>query len=478
MRADSIARPPIWLAACITLLMGLMFVSNDSLWIDEGNAASKALQSTIGDWYSALVSQGGSDAQMPGYMLYIWAWAKFAGHGEFALRASNIPWLVLAIFSLRRTPFLWLALLASPFVLYYLNELRPYLMQIAGAAVVLSAFPEGESPLETRWRRFLFGNLILCASSLTGVIWSAGALISYLAFHPFIYRNKALWRDLLVSSPLFLLLGAYYLQTLLKGQGAALMGGELALSFAACAYELTGLMGLGPGRIELREHPKSVVNYALPLAAGVLIFGSAYVAGLIGIVKRTPRKTLVIIAIGIAMPLAMLVALVVFKDFRLLARHLAPLSVLMAWPLASLLALSAASHRHHRRWRTVGCCAILLGLVSASALRLAERHKKDAYRDAAAMAKAALSNGRRVFWAADVHTADYYGLVPGESGIHFIQSKNTFPGIQGTDVFIMTKPDIVDPDGSLSRELEARNFRTIRVLPAFTIWECFDSIAK
>ncbi len=463
---------------CVTLAMGLLFVSADSLWIDEGNAASKALQPSIRSWYESLVSQGGSDAQMPGYMFYIWVWEKLFGSGEFALRASNILWLLVAVYFLRRTPFFWISLLVSPFVLYYLNELRPYLMQIAGAAVVMSCFLERETRLKSLWRKFLFGNLILCASSLTGVLWSAGALVSFLSLNPTIYKNKPFWRDLAISAPSFLLLATYYLQTLLLGQGAAQMGGGLALSLAACAYELTGLMGLGPGRIELRENPRSVLNHALPLAGGVLIFGSAYLVGFAALIKGMTKRHLLIAAMGLAIPLAILFSLVILKDFRLLARHLAPLSILLALALASLLSLSAKGFRFRQAATLIACMVSGLGIVSAVSLRLGVRHKKDAYRDASIIAKAAIAEGREVFWAADGLTAAYYGLRVSEPGFQFINLKDPLPTIEKPDLIIMSKPDIVDPKGYLRSLLKAQNFEITDTLQAFTIWEISNTIER
>jgi hypothetical protein len=473
-----LARPPLWLVGCITLAMGLLFVSTDSLWIDEGNAASKALQPSLASWYESLVSQGGSDAQMPGYMFYIWAWEKIFGSREFALRASNIPWLLVAIYFLRRTPFFWISLLVSPFVLYYINELRPYLMQIAGAAVIMSCFLERETRLESLWRKFLFGNLILCASSLTGVLWSAGALVSFLAVNPTIYKNKPIWRDLAIAAPPFLLLGAYSLKTLLLGQGAAQMGGGLVLSLAACAYELTGLMGLGPGRIELRENPRSVIQHALPLAGGVLVFGSAYLAGFVTMVKGMTRQQLFIAAMGLAIPLAILFSLVILKDFRLLARHLAPLSILLALALASLLSLSAKGFRFRQTATLLACMVISLGIVSAVSLRLGDRHKKDAYRDASTIAKAAIAEGREVFWAADGLTAAYYGLQVSEPNFQFINLKYPLPEINKPDLIIMSKPDIVDPKGNLRSLLKAQNFEITDTLQAFTIWEISNTVER
>ena len=92
MKSEATSPSLTWIGLslfAIPLLLGLVFISPDSLWIDEGYAASKALQGSLAEWYRALVEEGGSDAQMPGYMLFIWAWAKVAGGTELALRLSK-----------------------------------------------------------------------------------------------------------------------------------------------------------------------------------------------------------------------------------------------------------------------------------------------------------------------------------------------------------------------------------------------------
>lgn len=468
---QSLASPPYWLLGCVTLLMGLLFVSGDSFWIDEGNAAGKALQSSIQDWYQALVSQGGSDAQMPGYMLYIWAWEKIFGSGEYALRASNIPWLLLAVFHLRRVPFLWLALLVSPFTLYYVSELRPYMMQIGASAMILGSFIGGGADPARRWRVFLLGNFLLCASSLTGVLWSAGALLAFLGNDPSLLRNKSFWRDLAISSPLFLGLGVYYLKTLLLGQGAALMGGGVLPSLAACGYELSGLMGLGPGRIELRDNPASVKGYVIPLATGIAVLGSAYLCGVALVLKRLSRRQRMLASLAILAPLAALLALILLKDFRLLARHIAPLAPLVALPVSALLGVDWRQGRKARLGVALSCLALCVCLYSASSLRFAERHRKDAYREAAAYSEKSIATGKTVFWAADAATAHYYGLGTARPGFIFIKPDGEFREIAKPGVVILSKPDIYDPKGALRDHLESVDFIRTRNYQAFTIYE-------
>ena len=73
------------------LVIGALALTNQSLWIDEGNSAAKALQPSLARWWTTLVAEKGSDLQMPFYMFYLWAWCKAFGTSEIALRSANVP---------------------------------------------------------------------------------------------------------------------------------------------------------------------------------------------------------------------------------------------------------------------------------------------------------------------------------------------------------------------------------------------------
>src|ERR1035438_9547772 len=95
-------------------------------------------------------------------------------------------------------------------------------------------------------------------------------------------------------------------------------------------------------------------------------------------------------------------------DLRLLPRHLTPLM---------LLVICFAGWLLERCWkRGLPGKALVAGFVivsigSAGQIRLAARHRPDNYRHAAAIAKREISAGMTVLWAADRHTALYYGVL-------------------------------------------------------------------
>jgi len=103
---------------------------------------------------------------------------------------------------------------------------------------------------------------------------------------------------------------------------------------------------------------------------------------------------------------------------------------------------------------------------------------------------AAVTEGKRVWWAADYLGANYYRL-PGE--FDFMGELTSqpappvctdLPGIQATanlpadcmqrlsepDIVVLSRPEAFDKSGALAAYMQARNFVKIRELPAMDIW--------
>jgi hypothetical protein len=451
----------LWLAI---ILVGLVFISPDSFWIDEGNTAYKASQPTLSAWFKALFVVTGSDAQMPGYMLYTWIWQKLAGNSEFALRLSNMPWLVLLVLAVRRFPWAVAVVLTSPFILNYLNELRPYLMQIAGAALAVNGISRLKDDTPAGWTTTLAGCLVMSASSLLGVIWSLGAMVHVIVESPNRLKCRWFWMRNFAYFPGFAFLGLYYAWTLAQGQGAALMGGSFLISLAAAGYELLGLAGLGPGKIDLRINPESSAGYLWILAPATLISAGLLFWSSADWFRHASKKQVVPAICGVATPVILIFSLVLLKDFRVLGRHLAPLSVL----IVLLVAHAASSPRLPRR---LAVLVIGLAIASSLSLRFSTRHRKDDYRAAAAIAKEAIEHQRPVIWVADEWTAYFYGLDKNHTGWQPWRDNKPLPTLAGGETVLLTKPDIYDSKGGMQALLTERGFTPVRQLQAFTVFE-------
>ncbi|HTV63743.1 MAG TPA: hypothetical protein VMH30_14370, partial [Verrucomicrobiae bacterium] len=125
---------------------------------------------------------------------------------------------------------------------------------------------------------------------------------------------------------------------------------------------------------------------------------------------------------------------------------------------------------------------ITLALLSCLEYRFAERHAKDDYRSAAAVAKMALKEGQTVWWDADPNGASYYGVplsspsaTSGRSAPEAVQisgaSSALLEALPRPDFIIASKPDLFDPDGRIERYIESNHYTLEQTLVAFKIFE-------
>jgi uncharacterized membrane protein len=502
----------IGLFALSQVIVMLLAISNESLWIDEFWTAHFGAMASFKAFYELLLVPSGS--QTPLHFLHFYLWGHIAPAGEFFLRLANLPLFVagqLALFwALRDYPrkfaILFLALSAlHPMVWQYANEARPYIMMVAGSQMILAylldlhARSASGRPAQTLFLMlFVLGSILLFGASLLGVFWVFAACVYMLAHH---LRNST-WRELLRGmNPLLLglflivaaVLSVYYLSSLLKGAGGSRLTSSTPFTVLFAAYEMLGLAGIGPGRLELRNlGPAALVPYA----AGLLAAGSVLLVVLgVGLNEaRTRLGTRDLIFMG---ALGLLpVAIVIFSGFamqwRVLGRHL--IAALPLLNLVSALGLATLLQANGRRGQGLRWLLAVSGLLfivySSCSLRFAQAHRKDDYRAAASLAQGAIAQGQRVWWAADVIGARYYGL-PGEfdvigelTGRHQPIACNDLPGVQPVanastpcllsltvpDVVVLSKPETFDSQGDIADYLKARGFGVVLELPAFTIW--------
>lgn len=461
-----------------SIAAALLFISNNSFWIDEGNAAYKASQPSLCAWWHAMHSVTGSDSQMPMYMLSIWFWEKIVPSSEFWLRLSNLPWLFVLIYSLRSFRFGLVCALTCPFLIGYVSELRPYLMQLAGAALSMKGLAHLSMHESKAWKQILVGCLIMCMASLIGVVWALGPLIYFLITRSGRLKEVWFWKSSLLAAPFYILLAWYYAWTLLQGQEAAMMGGGIIVSVGAAAYELLGLAGLGPSKIALRTDPMSALHYLPVLIPASLIFTASILTGLFIYKKQCSKNQLVASVIAGSVPILLLISLVLLKDFRLLGRHLAPLSIIMIlltaigtnhlWTTGQV---HATKPNFSKARKSICLLAFSFGVLSCLSLRFNPVHSKDDYREAAKIAKAAIAENREVYWLADKWTAFYYGLNEEQQGWQDWRDGSPIPEISDSDVIIISKPDIYDKKGTFMRILEENGFSSTNKLQAFTVYK-------
>ncbi len=487
-------QPPVWswpLAVLVCVATAVAAISGQSFWIDEACNGWKSSQPTFSEWWREMVKWDGSDLQMPLYMGYAWVWEKVFGHTEWWLRAANLPWFALGLLAVpRRQMALLVAIAVSPFAWYYLDEARPYAMQMGATLLMLGALyhlaetragDEANASAAKRWTGcFCAGFLVLAGSSLLGVVWDGAALGAALAILGW-RRVLALGRQnpaaVVIPALGLLALAPYYFWTLKVGARAAQIPSGMGNALFA-GYEVAGLTGLGPGRLQIRAEGRLAVfaPYAMPLAIHATLTAIVFLAGCRYSIQRSPRHLWLGVASAVGAATAFLVVAGFVTQFRILGRHFAPLVVfillLMGAGIRALWGRGALG-------RAVALMFLLVSLASAMSMRWAQRHVRDDYRGAVAVAQAALGRGERVWWCADQVAGHFYGLqlssiesadAPGEARLLINPSAEELAGLRPPELLVISKADLYDNTGAARAYLKKGGYRQVQVLPAFTFY--------
>lgn len=472
-------RLTLWLVFAGSCAIGLLACSADSLWIDEAWMALLASEPTPEGWWRAMWEASGSTLQMPFYSVYLWLWEKMAGHSEWALRAANIPFFILGQWALFRSlrhqkrvaVFTVLVAGVSPFLWGYLAEARPYAMQYGGACLAVAGLIQlsARRPLKTRdLMLFCAGLILLCGSSALAFPWAGMAALTALWLNykdPSLMRVRALHAVLLTGVGLLLLaIFIYDLWAARNGAKPSSVGKTSSLNLLFVGYELLGFLGLGPGRLEIRESQS--LSVLMPYLGSLSLLVAALALALFH-VRRVEKSLWMSFLLYSVAPLIFVTLLALIAPFRLLGRHITPLAPVLFVILGFAAAAPAKWRGNH--W------FVAVWLASALILRTHSRHHRDDYRDAASAAKTALAKNENVWWSADRSAAAYYGvpLGPGVFGGAKLVTGVPRAGLAemlAPDLVITSKPDIYDPADNLESFLREHSFTPIQALPAFKIW--------
>jgi len=489
----ALLRRGYWFAVAACWLLAGLWITDRSFWLDEGMAISKSVQPTLEGFWALFSGTRASDLQQPLFMLLSWAWEKVAGPSEWGMRAANWLWMALATGYVatrpwlgRRTRLLWCVLAAlSPFVAMYMDEGKGYILHFAGGTMMFLplAGGSGKRVEDFEFGAFSVGLLLTCGAALTGVVYAFWAGLWLLAR---IVRQGAAKRFLaaragwaLFDAAVLAALGGWYVHTLLVGARGTMLGPPTPATMAFFAYEWLGFSGAGPARLVMRvAGPRALLPHALPLALYAAATGFFALECLRVAVPcfrpggsrgawRLPACA-VPLAAGLAGLLSMLVVGVV-DDMAVRARHAMPV-----FPAALLVAAVCADRLLASGRKTARAAPVLLlvaMLASSLSLRFGERHGKEDYRRAAALAREELQAGRCVWWAADANTASLYGLadVPADRFVHAIGVHLDYAAQPPPDAVFVNRPDTWDMGGTLARHLaesglcEAESFTGFKV---------------
>ncbi len=326
-------------------LFWIVAISSKSLWLDEAHTASLKATQSISEWWRDDVVERG-ETQMPLYVFYLWGVMKWFGAREWALRAANLPWVFLGLWAWLRVAenslkqSIALAAATSPFLWYYLNESRPYAMQIGSSFLIFAALQglyknsaatsgtpgESRHHVDTRFwtTAFCVGVIVLSGSNLLGAIWAGAFIATALGIFGWEQiKSIAKKNPLLIGVTCAVLpgLGLYYLWTLKVG-GRGSPGKTDARNFIFIAYELSGFGGLGPGRLSIRENGlKSFRPYVVWLFAYAIFFAPIIFLGIRQAWRVDPKifPGFALLFFGGGSVFLFLVG--IFTGFRILGRH-------------------------------------------------------------------------------------------------------------------------------------------------------------
>lgn len=486
----------------LLLLLGLLVIavipSHESVWIDEAVTATYAREGSFSAFAEKLIQDPNSEAQMPFYVLQSWSFGKLIGTSEWALRAPNILYGMLAFASFhwigRRLKIGWfgLLLLVQPYFWAYVDEARPYASQIGFASLALASLIPFFEDWGDKRKATMFLSLslfLLCGSSMLGAI-TAGWV--YLALIALLLAGKCRISRTEISilcGGLFLLgcLGAYDLWTLLRGSGGSRIWDVGLQNLGFSLYEFAGATGLGPARAVLREMGKAGDYGALLsdtwlgslLLGGIL--GGLLVSWLVQQIRNREILTLSLpraclwIAVGSGLSL---LALSYLAGWPFWGRHLAP-----AFPFFILWLGCAIRDLRGRRpaiGLAVSVALSVLWLASSLRLRFSEEHHRDDYRGAARLAHEAYEDGLIVWWVASPAGGAYYHL-PAASmnsrGVRYIvnASEADLRDLAEPDLIVLSKPDVTDSRGSVRTYILVHGYSVYKTLPAFQLFRTMKS---
>jgi hypothetical protein len=508
-----------WLA--IAVISGAVLIlapSNRSLWIDEGWSARMIMApGNLSQWWQMTLQDSAAMAPQFGHSLTGFLLGRIFGYSEHGMRMANIVWAFagVAAFALAgrklRLPWLPLVFAANPFVWFYVDEIRPYAMQLSAGSWMMLAFlyvtsPDASDRSRTLWINvFWFSCFIVYAASVLGAFSIAAACC--VAGTVLLCTRQVPQRGVLLSSVIWavILAGltafhAYFI--FVEGRGGAKQWTPGFINIAFSIYEISGMMGWGPTRDAIRAAVKEgglekFAQLFVPYLTGLAFYAAVLALGAYGIIKEVARH-------GLKCAAALWLSLVVVSGllFMLFAaclanwpfwgRHVSPL-----FPFA-VVALALGFSALGKLGRIGAGLWITLMLLGSLHGRFLQPSHSDDYRSASSIAAKHIAAGQVVWWSAETLTPNYYGVFPVSTFEHQTTKQrlsagpSAWPRIEAADntlcysvlslspadlaqlpapyVVITSKPDDWDPSGELRRWLDKSNFVLIDSYPAFQVW--------
>jgi hypothetical protein len=499
MKAES-GRAVLTVGFLSSILVATCAISSGTLWVDEFATWSLTRADSISEWWSRFLSWPETDNQSGLFHFYMYAWTRVFATDPLSMRASNIGLFVIANLALL-WPFRFRPSIAFPIILtaclsasiwYYLNEIRPYIMLYMGACLMVGATIE---IVGSQQRPGSFAVITLCVgavlssgANVLGIVW-AGATVLFILIYWLAIRKSSL-SELLNGNYLAIAITVVCVVALIVhdvrmfalGARPVLLHESNILTLLFSFYANLGLLGVGPGMLDLRASGLAALLPFLPIIVfSAILFGFVVIGGFIEIRTVIGSRALALLIGCVLLPVCFIVVLGLAIHWRVLPRHLIPLA-----PLSSLLLAFGLAWwwRHQFVGRALAVIfAIIIGYSSLS-VRFASRHAKDDYKHAAELAAAELARDGLVWWAADPKGVVYYELpfvvediewpqaqvIPHKVQVVHEKSFSFLSEQKPPTLVLLSRPETYDQQNAVSNYLSVNRYHTVETFPAFTAW--------
>jgi hypothetical protein len=468
----------------MAMALCLLMPSGRSLWGDEGWTALNAQPESFTEWKREFFhGEVDMDSLKPLHGFTTWLMAQWVGKDEYALRLQNVIWIWVGCLGLywvgRILSMSWLPLLfcLQPYVWHYVDEVRPYAMQIGLGAALLAvylALIKNKCGLRLGYGVFVIIAFMLSGSSLLGFFPVAGFTLGvlcdrWLKFRRFQRVDYTFILALFLTQASW---GVFYMLQLAEGSTGAKVWDVSIGNVAFVFYEFLGFSGMGPPRDLIRNCMKSegwrgLPELILPYLPYMLILGAAWFG--LGLVAWRGKFWLKLIKdrVGLSMLVVFCVTGIVFflaawlVQWPFWGRHLAPV-----YPLFVTLVFWWLIQFPCKRSALLILGAAIVFLTGSLRVRFLEAYTKDDFRAASQLAVKLMERGREVWWFADQRPARYYGLdvyqgAIGDGRKIFLEMGPAAIAVELPDYLIMNRLDVNDPRGEI-RAYAKNNQYTLR----------------
>lgn len=180
----------------------LFWLTNQSLWMDEGASLAMTESGTVSGTFTTLWSVSGGDKYQAGYFILLALWRSVFGDSQYSLQFLSVvpgiltPVIIYAattqVFGKHHAMLSALFIACSAFCVNYSQEVRPYAFLLCLAALQLLVFaPALNSESGSAHRRWVLGIITLIGTMSSIFLLAFAAFLS--VSHLFSYRDIRQW---------------------------------------------------------------------------------------------------------------------------------------------------------------------------------------------------------------------------------------------------------------------------------------------